>query len=227
VLTGRGTFLLLLWAVVYSALLIRSEVRFAIDPINERLVLPASIALVLAAAGLIARVIGTRPWVTVTFAFLLAACALAPEVSMARMLMRSKVSPAYAFDAARTPFYQWVSDNVTREDLLVAEDSFSLPLYLGPIKMLYFEGQLPTMKPLRYEDLTGYVAKHHGEYARVYLVLRAGLNRNAPRDPEWGSLLADLDAGRIQPYPAISKAAELDDAHVFRVEPPSEGAGRL
>jgi hypothetical protein len=146
---------------------------------------------------------------------------------MARMLMRSKVSPAYAFDAARSPLYQWISDNVTGEDLLIAEDSFSLPLYLGPVKMLYFEGELPTMKPLRHDDLTGYIAKHRREYAHVYLVLRAGLNRNAPRDPQWGSFLADLDAGRIQPYPGISKVAGLEDAHVFRIEPPSEGAGRL
>jgi len=226
-LMGRGAFLLLSWAVVYSVLLVRGEVRYAIDPINERLVLPASVVLVLVAAGLIARLAGSRPWVPVMFAFLLAACALWPEVSMARMLTHSKVSSAYAFDAARSPFYQWVSDNVTDEDLLIAEDSFSLPLYLGPVKMLYFEGQLPTMKPLRHDDLTGYIAKHHREYAHVYLVLRAGLNRNAPRDPQWGSFLADLDAGRIQAYPGISKEIQLEDAHVFRIEPPFEGAAGL
>jgi hypothetical protein len=227
VLMGRGAFLLLSWAVVYSVLLVRGEVRYAIDPINDRLVLPASVAFVLAAAGLIVRLLGSRPWVPVMFAFLLATCALWPEVSMARMLMHSKVSPAYAFDAARSPLYQWISANVTSEDLLIAEDSFSLPLYLGPVKMLYFEGELPTMKPLRHDDLTGYIGKHRREYAHVYLVLRAGLSRHAPRDPQWGSFLANLDAGRIQAYPGISKEIELEDAHVFRIEPPFEGAAGL
>lgn len=217
---GRQATLLLLWAVVYSALLVRSEVRFAIDPINARLVLPASITLVLLAAGLIARMAGARTWIPVVFALLLAAAALPSEVSMARMLLRSKVAPPYTFDIARSPLYQWISDNVTGEDLLIAEDSFSLPLYMGPIRMLYFESQLPTTKPLRYDDLSGYLGKHRREYAHAYLVLRAGLSRSGPRSPEWGSFLSDLDVGRMQPYPGMSKAIELEDAHVFSIEPP-------
>ncbi len=213
-LSRRRGYLLILWAVIYAVLLVRSEVSYAIDPISERLLLPASIVLVMAMAGVIAQVIGSKTWITCLAAVLMVICALPAEVSMARMLLRSKAAPVYAFDPTRSPLHQWISGNVTWEDLLIAEDGFSLPLYMGPVNTLSFETRLLNAKPLRYEELIAYLEKHPKDRGRVYLAVRT-----APRSQDRGSFLTDLDAGRTEPYPWISKEVELEDAHVFRVEP--------
>ena len=216
----RRQYLMVVWVVVYTALLVRSEVKVAIDPINHRLVIPASAVALLFAAGLISNILGSKAWIGSISALVLVVSAAASETTIASAVWNSRMPRAYTFDSARSASDTWISSHVTAADLLIAEDSFRLPLYMGPIRMLYFESQLPPVKPLRYEDLKACLVKHHKEYDGIYLVLRAGRGQVAARSAEWGPFLSELDAGRTGPYAGISKEAEFEDACVFRIEPP-------
>jgi hypothetical protein len=215
----RRQGLMLLWAILYTALLVRSEVHVAIDPINARLLAPALVLFVLFAAVLVSNIVRSFGWIISLLALVLLAASFGARQPMATALWHARVVPPYVHDASRIPTFSWIADHATHDDLLIAEDSFKLPLYAGPFNMLYLDSHLPPAHPLQYEDLNVYLAKHRDEYKRAYLILRAGRGAIAPRVAEWGSFPNEIDAGKLESYPGIVKEADLEDGTVFRIDP--------
>ncbi len=205
------------WAIVYFAFLIVAQGRVRVDPIDLRLLLPGSAALFVA---LLILVSGRLPtWSCVVAAVALTIAALVPEISTARTI--AKIGALPPWDSSRTvdrsETLTWLRDNVTRRDLLIAEDGLDLPFFLGPIDTAFFSHDRRPGRQLDYDETLGYLRETEAfnRYQTIFLMIHV---RSEPEDAireREGPFLADLAFERLNAYPGISLREIVDGELIF------------
>ena len=215
VLAGKR-YLLLLWPAGYLAFLLYCETRMPIDPIDARLMVPATLLLVLLFAAVLVRVVGAAPWLFTSVSLVLAILAAGNELPTARAVMRTDLPPPHDFQGklVHSETLTWLSNNATDRDLIVAEDGQDLPLYVGPVDTLYFLSVWPPSSQISYTDFSNYLERYCRKYEHVYLVLR----KDSQRVAQAGSFLVELAADPLNPKPGITLKADLKDGLVYEVD---------
>lgn len=219
-LVAQRRYLLLLWVALYLGMLVQGQLRFAIDPIDERLFAPAGVVLALWCVGSLTSLGGLRAWFPAMAALLLLGATCIAEVAEANAILHSRLTTVYDFEAkiSRSEGLTWLAERVSDRDLVITENGYRLPLYMGPVNVLYFEPQSGAAIPLDYADFRKYIDRHRADYARVYVDLRKGSGATPLKG--WGPFLDDLAAGHVTAYPGVTLEADLDDAIIYRIAPP-------
>ena len=206
--------LILLWPLLYLVFLVLAQTRVKIDAIDMRLVFPATLILFVYAASFLAKVAKFPPVVSWVMAMVLLVSAVAGEWPQARRLARASLPPVYDMQAKveRAPLLGWLSENVTSGDLLIAEDGLDLPLYLGPVDIVFWSIALTPELPLTLARIFGSLDKLDAcaKYGRVLLVLRTPIMPAASAEARYGPDVARLANG--------GEAGELSMERVFRSE---------
>ncbi len=216
---ANGRYLPILWPALYLALLVQSQLRYAIDPVDERLFAPAGVALAVGIVAALASLSRIPAWLASASALVLIGLTCLDEGATAAAVHRSRLPKVYDYQAklGRSEGMAWLAKHVSEDDVVITESGYRLPLYMGPFNVLYFEPQLPPASPVAYSDLCDYLTRHLDEHACAYVDLRKG-DRAAP-EKRWGPFFDDLAAGRVSAYPGVTLEADLDDAIIYRITP--------
>lgn len=206
----RRSLLLPLWVMAYLAFLVYTCSRMYIDSVGARLALPATFALLLFLVILFHALARPPFWLCAVAALLLAGHAAVSEARTSRSVLPANIAPAHEFALRRDNWesMQWLHEHAGPEDLIIAEDGLDLPLFLGPVKVLYFLGN--DERVVSQEAFWGYLDRHRGEYRRVFLVIKPAKQpgeTGAGRDP---SGMRRIAAG-------LEAAARLKDGEVFEL----------
>ncbi len=205
----RGSIWILpLWSLVYLGFLACSSMRMPLDTVGERLAVPATFALLLFLVALFAAAARPSFWLCATFALLLAGTAALSELQSARWIARSKLPSVYEFSAQRRQWetLAWLERNVGPRDVVIAEDGMDLPLFLGPMKILYFFSTDRTT--VSQDDLVRFLGRHRHEYEHAYLVLKI------PEESA-GNVPVQSAAGWIVSYTNTPPMVRLKDGLVY------------
>jgi hypothetical protein len=186
-------YVLPVWALSYLAPLAYSRCHMFIDPLGYRLVIPATSVLLLFVAALFVNHARPPFWLCAAFALLLAGMAAFSELQSARLIAGAKLPPVYAFEAQRRQCetLAWLRRNVGPEDIVIAEDGMDLPLFVGPMNVLYFSGAVG--KAVSADDLGHFLERHREQFQHAYLILKTSREMG---DSDSARCLAGLNAYR-------------------------------
>ncbi len=211
ILLADGGYVLTLWVVAYSAFVIYGRTRTFFD-VNSRTMLPAAVVLIVFVAGLAATVAGRRPALLGYAALALVGAALVREVGLAAQ----PPAPTVEQVVAGSERLSWIATQTTDRDLIAGVDTFDVPFYLGRRDVLCFQG-LPYGERTSYDTLMTWVGRHRAQYERVFFILPTDDLSPEEREFIHGRFIADLAAGRPEPYPKVRPYVRLADAAVFEV----------
>jgi hypothetical protein len=217
---NRG--LLLLWPAAYTVFLVYAQARVRIDPIDARLILPASIVLFALLVASALRFLTDRRSVLAPVAFLVLAAAIHSEAS-AYSLTRglSKLVPIHDFNTkrVRSETLDWLNENRGENALLVVERGIDYPLYLGTTHVAFFSKLRTPGKALDYNTLKRFLTAGNrcAAYGKILLVIPARGHDVFERSEESGQFVADLAGANLAAYPAIASVAQLEDGAVYEI----------
>jgi hypothetical protein len=214
-LVADRRYLLWSWAFGYLFVLILYAARFHIDPIGPRLVAPAGVALVVAAAALVAQAVPLAPEPRRRLLALLLAGAVVAAGREAWLLARTPPHDLQS-EIAQSGRLRWIAQATTAADLIIGEKTMDVPFYFGGRSAVSFSPYPFNDRP-DYARIRAVADRHCGEYRHVYLVLR----RSYADDEDWrhflGPFVADLVAGRLERYPDVVPVQTFDDGYAFEI----------
>ncbi|HEY6878965.1 MAG TPA: glycosyltransferase family 39 protein [Polyangiales bacterium] len=222
---GRGGALVASWAVVYLGFLTVQRSFSHFDTIDRRLVLPASVPLLILVAGALA--LEAKPsWTTAWWTMMvLLGVRIAKEVSTAVTVPRFT---AQEF-VASSERLQWLQDHTPRDAIIVGDDVVDVPFYLERARAFSFSPR-PYTDWVGYEDVLALCGPTQG--APVYISLSERVRDPLERRDDYGTLDADVDttaeafgpfvaslaAQQVDAYPRIRPAARVRNGDLFTVD---------
>jgi hypothetical protein len=199
--------ILAVWGLIYLATVAYARSHMFVDPLGARLVIPATSALLLCLVALFVNTARPPFWLCAAVALSLAGMAAYSELQSVRWIAGAKLPPVYEFEAQRKrcETLSWLQRNVGPKDIVIAEDGFDLPLFMGPVNVIHFfsnDGRI-----IAADALGGFLERHRTKFQHAYLVLKprpikdesdaaqsaAGLNAFRSRAPS----LARFEDGEI------------------------------
>jgi hypothetical protein len=191
--------------------------------ITHRTLLPAIVCGLVLVLALVARAAGrTGRRFARAFAVIALAAAAARE---GRTLLQTPVRDPAA-PVRESPRLDWISNNVTPDDLLIGEDAMDLPFYLGWTEAVSFSPTGLNEHFLSRERIASFAAARRPPPRQIYLVLRRPFDF-ADRDTlrlMYGDFIADLIKERSADHPGVDPVAVLKDARIFRIRLPVHDA---
>ncbi len=209
---NRRSLLLCFWALAYCIFLVCVAVANSVYGMDPRLLMPAGLALILLAGGVLT--IAVRP-----YRRLLSYAALALSLAgIYRELRRATqpASPTRQQIVARSQRLTWVATETTGNDLIAGVDTLDIPFYLGPREALFFTGGA-NHERASYVKMATWVNRRRARYDRVFFILPKYEYGPDEWKARYGTFIADLAAGRTDAYPALHALGRLSDATVFEV----------
>ncbi len=208
---------LVAWPILYLALLLAAQTRVVVDSIDDRLLFPAALSVVLLV--LAALLVAFRPHRVVAYscAILLAGHAAWSEAGNARMIRRAGLPAVYESSRAlaKPGALAWLAANATPTDLIIAQDALEWPLYLGPIPTIFFSFEGAPSR-FEYDAIAAYLNNHEcGAYRKIFVAIDPVATGDS-RTRTW--FHDDLAAGNVSPYPALSELARGENYAVFKLE---------
>lgn len=209
--------LLSLWSFGYLAWIValRSSVHF--NTLNQRLVLPASVTLLVLFAGLLAEVVRAGPQALRKVLLIVTLLAIGRETQTAL----GEPAPRTEERLARSQRLTWVASHTTARDLVVGDDTLDIPFLFGPRDAITF-ATYPYTERVEYAKLQAYLDRHCARYEHIYLVLRRRFESEDDWRRGYGQVIADLALGRAQAWPGARPLATLDDGTVFELPCPRD-----
>ena len=218
-LAGRRQYLLLIWAVGYLAFFMYTQTRVKVDPVDVRLIFPATLVFCMFIGAYLVRLGGFPKPVLAACAVVLVLLGIGRELPDVRARRRTGLPPVYDMQTKleRSETLAWLAQNVTVDDLLFAENGLDLPLYIGSVDTVFFR---PTVFPesrISYAGMAGYTRRSDGcaRYEHVYIVLGNKEETTEMIAERYGQFTADLLAGSLVAYPNIVLRERLEDGSVF------------
>jgi hypothetical protein len=210
----RGRYLLPLWSVVYLLLLTRQRLIFHFDW-SPRLLLPASVVLILLLSALVARVLDVR-----SRQIVYAALALLLVIGLRSEARRFLAAATYDEERflAHSSKLSWLAQRRAERNLIIGNDTVYVPFFFENFAAISFS-PYPYTDHARYGTLLSYVAKHGRGYDHVYVVCDDTTYGRSSREFDYGPFVQDLFAGRITNYPALRRIAAPPGIHVFELTP--------
>jgi len=167
--SGGGSFLIL-WPAVYLCFLLWSQTQLHIDPIDARLVLPASVFVPIVSCVVVCRITLIPRNLFLALALILLSLEAYPETSTAstvRKVFASRPGSVWQHSPLRSEL-EYVKSRQGPSTLIIAEDGLMVPFFLGPIRTLYFSGS-PQASP---EELKNYIAVRAGQTTPILVLLK-------------------------------------------------------
>ena len=218
---SKKRWVLILWPILYLCFLFYAQTRVLVDATSVRLVFPAVCVAFLFVVAAAARGSGIRAHWLVGLAFALLGIGLYTEIGNARNIARVDLPPVYTLESNLKPSetLTWLSKNASTGDLLIAEDGYDLPFFIGPVDTAYFMPSLFPKSRIQYDFVASYLNRTNacGRHANVYLVINA---KSGSRDlirQNFGAFTADLITGDLDGYPGIHLQEDLEDGMIFRI----------
>jgi len=205
-------WLLLAWSGVYLVFLVAGSSILRLDPINPRLVLPASVPLAIPVVALAVQALGTG--LRGARAFFLVLIAIGCVWEAGTLMLRPAVGAEKEIHASAR--LRWIA--AADDDLILGDDTMDVPFYFHRPAVSF--SPYPWHHPV-YEDVLAFVCRERGEGGEAYLVLRNRSGTEATWRGNFGPFIADLASGRAGSYPGIALVDSLDDARVFRIRCPA------
>jgi hypothetical protein len=208
----RGRYLLPLWSVTYLLLLTRQRLSFNFDW-TPRLLLPASVVLILLLSALVARVLGAR-----SRQIVYAALALLLVIGMRSEARRFLAASSYDEERflAHSGKLSWLAQRRAERNLIIGNDTVYVPFFFDNFAAISFS-PYPYTDHAEYGKLLSYVEKHGRGYDHVYVVCDDTTDGRSSRDFDYGPFVQDLFAGRISSYPALRRLPSPPGTHVFEL----------
>ncbi|MCH7959284.1 MAG: hypothetical protein IID08_04110 [Candidatus Hydrogenedentes bacterium] len=221
-LVERRQFLLLVWAAGYLVFLMYTQTRVRVDPIDLRLVFPATLVFCMFIGAFLVQLGGFSKRVLAACAVALVLFGIGRELPDVRARMRAKLTPVYDVQAklGRSETLTWLAQNVTTNDLLFAENGLDLPLYLGPVDTVFFRPSVIADSRISYADMTAYIEGSDActRYRHIYIVLENKGEATETIADRYGQFTADLLAGSLTDYPGVVLRERLEDGSVFEYQ---------
>ena len=217
------------WVAGSYLFLTAAQMATVIDPINGRLLAPASAVTAVISALLVWRICPERLRLSVAVVVFAATTALATAgdaivqgdtgtaqriyASSARVLIGRNMTARIRVENS-SPRRRWVSRNVTSRDLVVGASTVDLPYYFRQQVPATVSFSAPPYSPeISGAKLNAIFLARCGRYDNLYLILRKTTRG-------WGRFALDLLAGAPAepgtPAANFSSAADLPDSVVFR-----------
>jgi hypothetical protein len=224
VLHPRGGAFVAIWSLAYLAFLIAHRSLSHFDTIDRRLVLPASVPLVVLLAGALtqqARLTPTKAWWAM---MLLLGFRTAKEVTTTLSVPRF-VGQAVIDGSERL---RWLQQHTPPEATVVGDDVVDVPFYLHRARAFSFSPR-PYTDWISYEDVLALCGRTRG--GPLYLSLSERVKDPLERRDDYGTLDSDvdttaeafgpfvaaLDQQHLDAYPRIRPAARVRDGDLFAV----------
>lgn len=203
------TSVLPLWVACYAAFFFYCCTHMWFDPVDYRLVLPATAFFLIFLVALITSPLRSRFSICLTLSLFLAGLAAQTELETTQYLWNKKIPPVYDPQKALriSETLAWLSSNVEQDDLVVAEDASDWPLFLGPMHIIYFFHD--NTEKVDAAEFHSWFQAHRSEFQRAYLVL----------PPNDGSA-STYTQGEVfrEAFTQQTPVVQLNDGLVFRME---------
>lgn len=209
----RGRYLLPLWSVAYLVLLTRQRFNFHFDW-TPRLLLPASVVLILLLSALVVRALAER-----TRHVIYAALAVLLLVGLRSEARRFFAASAYDEERflAHSSKLSWLAQRRSEHNLIIGNDTVYVPFFFENFAAISFS-PYPYTDYADYEKLVAYVKKQGAKYDHVYVVCDDATDGRSSTDFDYGPFVRDLFASRIENYPALRALASPQGTHVYELE---------
>ena len=218
---SRLPLLICLWAVLYVAAVVWRSTQANFDPIGIRLAFPATVPLIPVFAALVAATLPSVRRVAWLPPAILIACFGIAFVREATLWSTGHDARAVEFRSERQ---QWLRDHALPGDLVIGGGTMDVPFLVPGSHAISYAG-LPYTEVLTYADLERIADRHCPNFNRLHLVVRPTVQLGGGRSDEdpsdWlGPFIADVRAGRQEPYPLLQPLAALSEARVYQVTCP-------
>ncbi len=207
--------LLIVWAILYLAILVWQRTTFHFDPINPRLVFGAHAVLVAIGAGIVARTLRLGPVAAMVFAILVALLGFDRAAVQAADEARQPYRPVTAA-VDETHSLRWVAQNTTARDLIIGDDTVDVVAYLDRPGAISFS-PYPYTDYFTHPDLTAVLDRHCPNFDRAFLVLRGSREEGTDWAAEFGPFIHELVAGDLHNVPEIATRTPLEQGMVFEL----------
>lgn len=209
----RGRYLLPLWSITYLVLLTRQRLSFNFDW-TPRLLLPASVVLILLLSALVVRTLPER-----SRQFVYAALALLLLLGLRSEARRFIAASPYDEERflAHSGKLSWLAERRAERNLIIGNDTVYVPFFFENFAAISFS-PFPYTDYADYDKLVSYVKKHGGKYDHVYVVCDDATDGRSSLDFDYGPFAKDLFKSRIEGYPALRPVASPPGTHVFELK---------
>jgi hypothetical protein len=224
VLHPRGGAFVALWTVAYLLFLIVDRSVSHFDTLDRRLVLPASVPLLILLAGALELEAKPRRMTAWWGIVLLLSFRTVKEVRTA--LSEPRFAAQTVVDDSER--LRWLQQHTPPETLVIGDDVVDIPFYLHRPRAFSFSPR-PYTDWVSYRDVLALCSRSQGQ--PVYLSLSERVKDPLQRRDDYGSLDSDVDTTReafgpfiaalneqrLAAYPRIRAAARVRDGDLFAV----------
>lgn len=209
-------WLLPAWSAFYVVFLVVYRSIGEFDYLDERLIAPAGVAFFLFIVSEAARAMRPPSRAAAMVALGLAALAFFNLYDTRRWSLPDD------FDRwiAKSKRLTWIQNNVTRDDLVVADIGKDIPFFF-PYQHVYSIVPMPFGDEyVEFDAIREYADRHGHRYDSIYIVIsKGGLFASVESVRErYGRDIAELYAGNVAAFPGVTPIVDLDDARVYRLD---------
>lgn len=212
VFVREGRYLLTLWVVAYSSVLILQKLRFHFDAVGQRLIFPAGVVLLVLWAAFVVSALRIKVrylrWGlsgVVAFMICFQAWQLAHSTPVA------KERPWQQSERLR-----WVAQNTTDQDLIIGNYTIDIPFHLCRRAVISISNY-PYTDFAEYEAIVEFVDAHCHEFERIYWVLPTDWSSEEEWERYFGPFVTDLVYQRWGRYPRIDFRERVAGALIFEM----------
>lgn len=187
--------LFLAWPLAYLVFLTYCEATMPIDPVDQRLTLPAFAVIVMALSALVTK-LSSLPKLVMATALVIMGASAYEEMHQAKMASEMIAKRGGVEERKPPDGLVWLSLNAKPSDLVVAEDGLAIPFYAPQTRVLYFSGKLSDQDVISSGKFLDYVGNHE-DYDRVLFVLKGDVS---------------------EPMAGLTLEAQFEDRKIFSLE---------
>lgn len=210
----NGHYLLLMWITGYTAFLVFYRTIFHFDYIDNRLMSPAIVILIILETAFLGKAIEPILRHSLTVVILIIFVVVGREIWV--MITKPIINSNQRI--AQSERLSWIAKHTTDKDLIIGENTVDIPFYFENRKAVTFY-PYPYTVYLTYPTLIGFIANNCSRYQNIYLIL---IKYPIEKDYyghlyRFGQFITDLRLGNISKYPKIILVATLKNIYVFKI----------
>ncbi|MDQ5824488.1 MAG: glycosyltransferase family 39 protein [Chloroflexota bacterium] len=208
----RGRYLLIGWAVAYSALVVYQRSIYHFDELDARLLVPAGVTLVMLIVAFTVRALNLSPRVAVTVAIVAAVAAVGQQSARVWLHASRGTVPERPLPA----HLEWLARNTTDEDLIISKDAVDVPFWLGRSGAVSYS-PYPYTVHLQHGKVQELAGHKCADYRRLFLVASVTNPDEQRNRLDYGPYITDLASARYESYPGLVLRAQLKGTAIYEV----------
>jgi hypothetical protein len=209
----QGRYLLIGWAVVYTALVIYQRSIHHFDELDSRLLVPAGVTLVMLIVAFTVRALNIGPRIAMSIAILVAIAALGQQSARVWVHASREAGPERPLPS----HLEWLARNTTDEDLIISKDAVDVPFWLGRSGAVSYS-PYPYTVHLQHSKVRELAGHKCADYRRLLLVASVTNPDEQRNKADYGHFITDLASARSEQYPGLEYKAQLKGTAIYEVE---------